>query len=67
VVLVLKPLPDNVPVAIRLKRWLKIGLRTFSLKCVSVEEVANGTPGFAQEATSADQPPKAEAKPKGKK
>jgi hypothetical protein len=42
--LIIKPLPDEVPAAIGIRRWLKQGLRAFGLKCVSVEEVPNGSP-----------------------
>jgi hypothetical protein len=35
----IRALPDDAPAAVRLRRWLKLGLRTFGLRCVSVEEV----------------------------
>lgn len=31
-------LPDAVPAAIRVRRWLKIGLRALKLKCTSVSD-----------------------------
>jgi hypothetical protein len=38
--LILKPLPADAPVAIRLRRLLKVALRAFGLRCVAVEEVS---------------------------
>jgi hypothetical protein len=35
--LVLRPLPDDVPVEVRLRQLLKVALRRFRLKGVSVE------------------------------
>jgi hypothetical protein len=51
--LTVRPLPDDAPAAVRLRRWLKLGLRTFGLKCLSVEEVPNGSPGTAPAALEA--------------
>ena len=39
--LTLHPLPDDVPVEVRLRQLLKVALRRFRLRCVSVEEVAS--------------------------
>jgi hypothetical protein len=37
--LILRPLPDDVPVAIRLRAALKRLLRSYHLQCVHVEDV----------------------------
>ncbi len=47
--LTLVPVPDSVPGIIRLRRFLKLALRGFGLRCVSVEPVseASGQPDQA--------------------
>jgi hypothetical protein len=40
-------LPKPVAAAVRLKLWLKIGLRAFGLKCEAVEEIAPEQPDAA--------------------
>jgi hypothetical protein len=42
--LTLAALPSTVPAAVRLKLWLKIGLRAFRLKCEAVEELTAPAP-----------------------
>lgn len=32
-------LPSGVPATVRMKRWLKIALRAFGLKCLRCEEI----------------------------
>jgi hypothetical protein len=35
----LRPLRDDVPAIIRLRRWLKRSLRGYGLRCLHVEEI----------------------------
>jgi hypothetical protein len=43
--LVVEALPSDTPAAVRLRSWLKRGLRSFNLKCVEAKEVAgDGAP-----------------------
>jgi hypothetical protein len=34
--------PDPVPAAVRLRRWLKLGLRGFGMRAVAVEKLPAG-------------------------
>ncbi len=38
-ILILRPLTDDVPVAVRLRRALKFLLRCFGLRCVRIETI----------------------------
>lgn len=42
--LILRPLPDEVPVEIRLRRLLKSLLRAYGFRCESVETIPDETP-----------------------
>jgi hypothetical protein len=42
--LTIRALPDaEVPAAVRLRRWLKLGLRSFRLRCTEIEGLAGKT------------------------
>jgi hypothetical protein len=45
----LRPLPSSVPGIVRLRRLLKLMLRGFGLKCVSVSGVSRETPVSTEE------------------
>jgi hypothetical protein len=52
--LTIRPLPDaEAPAAIRLRRWLKMGLRVFGLRCTAFEKVPAGAHQRPQAATEA--------------
>ena len=53
---IIRALPDDAPASVRLRRWLKLGLRTFGLRCVSVEEVPIAASGLASAASCAPEP-----------
>ncbi len=40
--LTLRPLPDEVPTDIRLRRLLKYALRALGLRCVKIEDLERG-------------------------
>lgn len=46
---VVEPLEDEVPAAVRVKRWLKAGLRGYGLKCVEVRDAKAGEVEQAKE------------------
>jgi hypothetical protein len=46
-VLVLEPLDDDVPVAVRVRHVLKRELRDYRLRCVSIELAASAPPETA--------------------
>jgi hypothetical protein len=53
IVLVLRPMPCNVPVAIRLRQLLKTALRRDRLRCVKVDgDALDDKPGDKQEETT---------------
>jgi hypothetical protein len=47
--IVLRPLPDTVPVSVRLRRALKALLRQYGFRCLKVEDVAEGEPNANRE------------------
>ena len=36
-----RDLPDDAPLIVRLRRWLKAGLRAYGLKCREIEPTKN--------------------------
>jgi hypothetical protein len=42
--LVFRPLPDDVPVPVRIRHLLKIALRSLRLKCVKLEPTPKNEP-----------------------
>jgi hypothetical protein len=56
--LIVEALPDSPPGVVRLRAWLKRGLRAFRLKCVDAREIAGDgaphqeAPPAAQEGTT---------------
>jgi hypothetical protein len=48
-VVTIRVLPARTPAAIRLRQWLKIGLRALGLKATRVEEVAADETGQEEE------------------
>src|SRR5438874_1955821 len=60
--LVVTPLPGDVPGDVRVRRWLKRGLRDFGLRCVSVgERCPDAPPGAPTSPPAADRPPEGPA------
>lgn len=51
--IVLKPLPHDVPAAVRVRRWLKLALRAYRLRCVTVR---SPTPAEVAEAENQRHP-----------
>lgn len=77
ILLVLRPLPDDVPVANRLRRLLKFAFRGLDLRCISAREVSSAAAaaGLPQELAAAPEvisgaltaPTSASGRPGGKK
>lgn len=42
--IIVEPLKQSTPVEIRLRRWLKLGLRYLGLKCIRIEPVDDAPP-----------------------
>lgn len=40
--LVVQAQPDDVPAIVRLRRWLKAGLRSYGLRCTDAREIRPG-------------------------
>jgi len=45
-IITIQAAPDDRPVAIRLRQWLKIGLRGMKLRCIRIEPATEVTEGY---------------------